>query len=212
MTRSQALRGITPLFAALVLGSALLGPALADDHKDYREAQPSDCLACHRDSGIPENHGATFLKDHRLLAKKAAANCADCHQQSECVACHAGGNLSAQQRSSLSRRGEALPRTHGGDFIATHPILAREEPRSCARCHDSAQFCSDCHTRRRAQAGAPFNVRPHKPVYASPGVLEPSWVTSHSAEARRNLQSCQSCHPRKSDCSNYACHPGLGGR
>ena len=212
MTTSQALRGWMALLAAACLAAVWPGPASSDDHKDYREAKPDDCRDCHRDSGIPENHGATFLKDHRLLAQKAGNNCAACHEQSFCVDCHSGGNLSADARQSLSRRGEALPRTHQGDFIATHPIIAREEPRSCYRCHDSAKFCSDCHARRRAQPGVTFDVRPHSPVYASPGVLDPAWVASHRSDARRDLQSCQTCHPQKTDCSNFACHPGLGGR
>jgi hypothetical protein len=212
MTSRRALRGILPAAAALFLTAAWLPSARADDHKDYREAKPEDCRDCHLGSNVAPNHGAGFLRDHRLLAQKTPNNCADCHEQSFCLDCHNGGNLSQDPRSSLSRRGESMPRTHAADFISTHPILAREEPRSCYRCHDSAKFCTDCHTRRSQQAGAPFDVRPHAPVYVSPGVLSPSWVAFHSGEARRNLQSCQSCHPQKSDCSNFACHPGLGGR
>jgi hypothetical protein len=43
-------------------------------------------------------------------------------------------------------------------------------------------------------------------------VLAQSWVSDHSADARRNLQSCQGCHPQKGDCTNFLCHPNLRGR
>ncbi len=210
MKTSRIAPGIAPLLAAALLLAA--PSARAEDHKDYKDASPQDCRDCHRNSGVPDNHGVEFLKSHRLLAQKTPTNCTDCHQQSFCVDCHQGGNLESDPLSSLSRRGEAMPRTHAPDIISTHPILVREEPRSCARCHESSRFCTDCHSRRRAQAGASFDVRPHSPVYVSSGVLDPSWVAFHSREARRNLASCQSCHAQKSDCSNFACHPGLGGR
>ena len=62
------------------------------------------------------------------------------------------------------------------------------------------------------QNRAGMAIRPHAPVYVGPGVVDPAWVSFHRAEARRNLQSCQGCHPQKSDCSNFACHSGLRGR
>jgi hypothetical protein len=105
-----------------------------------------------------------------------------------------------------------MPPSHAADFVSTHPILAKEEPRSCYRCHDSAKFCNDCHSKSVLKPNTAFEVRPHRPVYVSGGVLDPNWIAFHSSEARRDLQSCQSCHPQKSDCSNFACHPGLGGR
>ena len=186
----------------------------ATDHKEYKDAKLDDCRECHRSSGVSDNHGAFFLRDHRVLAQKASNNCFDCHQQSYCLDCHNGGNVDAYQKT-LSRRGEPMPSTHRPDFISTHAIRSFDDPRSCYRCHEP-RFCSDCHNQQikqgRGGGRAAMNIHPHSPVFTAGGVADPSWVSFHSADARRNLQTCQGCHPQKSDCSNFACHPNLGGR
>jgi len=191
--------------AALLLTAPL---ARADDHAGYLKAKPEECADCHRGSNVPPNHGAGFLKEHRLLATKAAANCASCHAQAFCVDCHKGGASAPDARQSLSRRGEPMPTTHGPGFVGTHALKAAGDPRACYRCHDSGRYCQDCHQRSLTS----MNIRRHAPTYLSPGVPDPAWVSTHRAEARRSLQSCQGCHPQKSSCSSFACHPGLGGR
>lgn len=186
-------------------------------HREYRDAKPEECRECHGGSGVADNHGAFFKTEHRLLAQKASNNCADCHEQSYCLDCHNGGNIDTDLRKSLSRRGEYMPKSHRSDFISIHPIKAGDDPQSCKRCHE-ARFCQDCHTRQiqRNRAGMSikrFDARPtHIPVFDSPGVLNADWVAFHQREARRNLQSCQGCHPQKGDCTNFLCHPNLGGR
>ena len=197
---------------AVVLALAWAPASLAENHRQYADTKKDECSECHRGSGVMENHGATFLKDHRLLAQKTPNNCYDCHQQAWCSDCHHGGTLQHQQTSSLSRRGEAMPETHAADFVSTHAMKAADDPASCARCHDSRSFCNDCHQRWVVDKRSSVTIKPHAPVYTSPGVLDPAWTSFHRAEARRNLSSCQSCHPSKSSCSNFACHPGLGGR
>ena len=208
--RTAALLG-TILFA-LTTGPLVSRAEEPTDHKPYRESKPDECKDCHGASGVIDYHsGSTFLKDHRLLAQKPTANCGDCHEQSYCVDCHNGGNLDADARKGLSRRGESMPTTHAADFISTHAIASRDDPNSCSRCHEST-FCSDCHAKWNAKPGLPYAIRPHGPTYSSGGVPDPSWVASHRAQARRDLKSCEACHPSKADCSNFACHPGLGGR
>jgi hypothetical protein len=187
------------------------------DHREYQDAKRDDCRDCHSGSGVADNHGAFFMKDHRLLAQKASSNCADCHQQSFCLDCHHGGGIETDLRKSLSRRGESMPKTHRSDFISLHPVKAADNPQNCYRCHESS-FCSDCHTRQiqRNRGGMSFKrfgAQPtHIPVFDSPGVLNAGWVSFHQREARRNLQSCQGCHPQKGDCTNFLCHPNLKGR
>lgn len=187
------------------------GAEARTDHKQYKDAPIADCRECHRGSGVADNHGATFLKEHRVLAQKATTNCFECHQQSQCLDCHNGGTLESAQKS-LSRRGESMPRSHAADFISSHAVVARDDPRSCQRCHESPRFCSDCHTKQIGKNRSGMAIRPHSPTFVGPGQPDPAWISFHRAEARRNLQTCQSCHPQKSDCSNFACHPGLGGR
>ena len=180
-------------------------------HKEYRDATPEDCRECHSGSGVTENHGAFFMSEHRLLAEKASSNCADCHRQSFCLDCHNGGGLAPDLRKSLSRRGEYMPKTHRSDFISIHSVKAADNPRNCYRCHESG-FCSDCHNRQIQRNRSGMSIKPHRPVFVSPGVPDPAWVSDHSADARRNLQNCQGCHPQKGDCTNFACHPNLKGR
>ena len=181
------------------------------DHKEYKGATPEDCRDCHSGSGVMDNHGAFFMNEHRLLAQKASSNCADCHQQSFCLDCHKGGGLEPDFQKSLSRRGEYMPKTHRSDFISIHPIKAADNPRNCYRCHESS-FCSDCHNTQILRNRSRMSIKPHGLVFISPGVPDPSWVSDHRADARRNLPSCQGCHPQKADCTNFLCHPNLGGR
>jgi hypothetical protein len=203
---------VSTIGLAALLALAWAPPARAGDHRQYADTKHEDCSACHQDSGVMENHGASFQREHRLLAQKATNNCGDCHLQSWCSDCHHGGNLDRTAGRSLSRRGESMPETHAADFISTHAIKATDDPQSCARCHETPRFCSDCHDRQIARNRAGMAIKIHAPTFSAPGVPDPSWVSFHKGEARRNLASCQACHPRKQDCSNFACHPGLGGR
>lgn len=213
MSRSSASKGIVLAAAAclLVVGSRA---SARTDHRPYKDAKQDDCKACHQSEGVAETHGAFFDKNHRVAAERSSNNCNDCHQQSYCLDCHNGGNVDASQKT-LSRRGESKPLSHRTDFISTHPLKAADDPQSCHRCH-APDACSDCHTKTqqnginaRKQA---MSIKPHKPTFVSNGVPDPSWVSFHRGEARRNLASCQGCHPQKSDCSNFACHPNLRGR
>ncbi len=180
-------------------------------HKEYREASPEECRECHRDSGVLPNHGPFFMTGHRLLAQKATSNCSDCHLQSFCLDCHKGGNIETDVRKSLSRRGESMPRTHRSDFISIHPVKAADNPQTCTRCHEPS-FCSDCHGQQIRKNRSRMSIKEHRPVFVGPGVPDPQWSAQHAADARRNLQSCQGCHPQKGDCTNFACHPNLRGR
>jgi hypothetical protein len=208
--RTAALLG-TVLLAATA-GTSAARAEERTDHKAYRDSKPDECRECHGGSGVVDHHSQPgFLKGHRLLAQKASANCGDCHSQSYCVDCHSGGNGDGSARRSLSRRGEPLPSTHTADFVSTHAIVSRDDPSSCARCHEP-RFCSDCHARWSARPGLSYAVRRHGPTYTAGGVPDPSWVAAHRAQARRDLKSCEACHPSKADCSNFACHPGLRGR
>jgi len=215
MSRSRASR-LLPLATIAVLllagGMPLAGEGDHEDHKAYKEAKPDDCRDCHAGSGVPDVHNAPqFSREHRLVAQRANNNCADCHPQSFCLDCHKGGNVDVDLQKTLSRRGEYMPKTHSPDFISTHAIKAHDDPQSCYRCHEQT-FCSDCHTRQIGQNRAFMTLQAHKPVFLSPGVLDPTWISFHQTEAKRNLKSCQGCHPQKTDCSNFSCHPGLGGR
>jgi len=215
MAYHRALR--TVLLSAGILLLAVCLAAARTSHRDYRDAKPDDCRECHSGSGVADNHGPFFMTEHRLLAYKASNNCADCHEQSYCLDCHNGGNIDTDLRKSPSRRGEPIPKSHRSDFLSIHSLKAADDPQHCSRCHE-AEFCQDCHVRRiqgnrAAMSFKPFNGQTtHIPVFDAPNVLNAGWVSFHEREARRNLQSCQGCHPQKGDCTNFLCHPNLRGR
>jgi hypothetical protein len=208
--------GALGLAAAIGIGGAAVARA-AEDHKPYATMTRAECVECHGASNVASNHDAFWERDHRTLAQKQSNFCNDCHQQSFCTDCHEGGGGRADR--GRSRRGEAMPEGHEPGFVATHQLKAHD-PRSCNRCHDSGRFCSDCHQKAFGRQGSGASesalslvrVSPHAPVFAAPGVPDPTWVGEHKSKARRELKTCQACHPSKQDCSNFACHPGLGGR
>jgi len=169
------------------------------DHRDYKDNKPEECRDCHSGSGVMSNHGAFFVKEHRLLAQKAGSNCADCHQQSFCIDCHQGGGITADLQRSPSRRGEYKPKTHRSDFISTHSMKAADNPQNCYRCHQSS-FCTDCHTGTRSKGS--LRIKSHRKAGTSSQIY--NWNSDHAAEARRNLQSCETCHPDADVC--VQCH------
>ena len=195
---------------ALLLVAVCLSFARTD-HKEYRNATPGDCRDCHGGSGVTENHGAFFVSEHKELARKASSNCADCHQQSFCLDCHKGGNVETEQKS-LSRRGEYMPKTHRSDFISIHPVKAGDNPSNCYRCHEIALLHGLPHpadSKEQGQHDHPSLTARHLLHRAyRPGL----GFRIIPRSARRNLQSCQGCHPQKGDCTNFACHPNLKGR
>lgn len=169
------------------------------DHRDYKDNKPEECRDCHSGSGVMSNHGAFFVKEHRLLAQKAGSNCADCHQQSFCIDCHQGGGITADLQRSPSRKGEYKPKTHRSDFISTHSMKAADNPQNCYRCHQSS-FCTDCHTGTRSKGS--LRIKSHRKAGTSSQIY--NWNSDHAAEARRNLQSCETCHPDADVC--VQCH------
>lgn len=168
------------------------------DHREYKDTKLDECQDCHREAGVITNHGAFFVTDHRLLAQKAGNNCAECHQQSFCLDCHKGGGITTDLQKSRSRSGEYMPKTHRFDFISIHSIKAADNPQNCYRCHESS-FCQDCHTNIRNKGS--MKIKSHRKAGTSQIYL---WNADHAAEARRNLQSCEACHPDADVC--VACH------
>ncbi len=195
--KNKQISKITFISAALLLSLVCFSFA-KEDHRQYNFMKLADCQSCHRASGVMANHGAFWMKEHRLLAQKAANNCADCHQQSFCLDCHQGGGIEPDLRKSLSSRGEYMPRSHRSDFISIHSIKAADNPQNCYRCHESS-FCQSCHTK----IGNPGGMKIKSHLMAG-NTQNYALTSEHAAEARRNLQSCESCHPDATVC--VSCH------
>ncbi len=138
------------------------------------------------------HHDRDFLVRHRWVAADRAADCVSCHAERDCVECHDGRIRSLD--------------VHPGDFLTTHPQMARRDEPRCQSCHNPTQFCAECHARlgfaTYAAPGARFEGRYHPP--ASVWVNGPS---VHGREARRSMTACASCHAEE-DC--VRCHGAIG--
>lgn len=189
------------IFAILGLGLICLQQkSYADkkmNHTEYKEMEISECNSCHKSEGIAPNHDTDFVRGHRVLASRGDSNCRQCHEQKWCLDCHQGGG-SGDNLSVGTFGRDYKPKTHRTDFISIHPIKARGNMQQCYRCHDARAFCAGCHTAKIGNGtgmSAP-NLKEHAGLNGQPG--------NHSSTARRNLQACETCHPRGDVC--FGCH------
>lgn len=183
-----------------VLSSLYVTQAVAQKqpHKEYAEMKISECNDCHKGEGVALNHDADWVRSHRLVASKAGNNCGQCHDQSYCLDCHQGGGINADlSRSTFGR--DYIPKSHRSDFVTLHPIKALENPQTCYRCHDQ-KYCTACHD--RFPKGS-LRIKSHMMLGPNGQRYAPAFG-EHATEARRNLQSCQTCHPEGDVC--IQCH------
>jgi hypothetical protein len=182
--------------------------AQKESHKDYADLKISECNDCHKTEGIAPNHGSDWVSGHRVLASKAVKNCEQCHNQKFCLDCHSGGGT-GDDLTAENFRSDYKPKSHRSDWIDIHGMKSVDNPQTCTRCHDQ-RYCTDCHSRF---PGGDLKIKSHRSLGSSGqsyGTSFPSstWGMDHSMEARRNLQSCQSCHPDGDVC--IQCHRSGG--
>lgn len=140
------------------------------------------------------HHDHEWLVRHRWVGADAGPLCAECHRESDCADCHDG------RIRPLS--------VHPGDFLTTHPVMARRDEPRCSSCHTVAQFCTECHARLGISPIASPDVRAVARFHPPSAV----WIRGpnlHGVEATRSMTSCASCHA-EDDC--VTCHgaPGIG--
>lgn len=171
-------------------------------HAEYKDTAIRECNSCHKSEGVAPNHDSDFIRGHRVLASKSGSNCSQCHEQKWCLDCHKGGGTGDDLTQSNSGR-DYKPKSHRSDFISIHPIKALDNPQQCYRCHDAVSFCNSCHSR------FPRGNMRIKSHLMGAGPSPSTWaIGEHSTEARRNLQSCQTCHPEGDVC--LQCHSAKG--
>lgn len=143
-------------------------------------------------TGLGDAHGPGFEKQHRVEAMQVGASCTACHDRSECVACH---------------QGVVKPLDfHTGNYLLTHAIEARRGTPDCSACHRAESFCVACHERSglATRGDTRWNsVDPARRFHPA------AWDRGHGVEAKRNLQTCASCH-REEDCVD--CHSAEQGK
>lgn len=190
------------------------------------------CRECHEQQFLDEvafsglkTHGPAWALNHGPAAKFSnvvmSLDCGGCHQQAFCLDCHKSGT--ADEMGSFSNN---MINVHTSDFHVTHPIAARTDPQRCSKCHE-AKFCSNCHndfapsdlalsSHRRGWrdgtlggAHAAFSPVQCQGCHTNSVLPAHEWSNQHAREARKNLVTCQACHPEGDVC--MTCHSAVSG-
>lgn len=150
----------------------------------------------------PASHKASrFMTRHGAQARRDVQDCATCHTQESCFACHKAGPAGAVAvalavagpgRGVGARVERGKPESHTLDFARSHGPVASATPKSCASCH-ARTACLECH---RPNAGAEGS-------YHAAGFL-----VRHPAAAFSRESDCAECHNQGSFC--ISCHSQAG--
>jgi|WetSurMetagenome_2_1015567.scaffolds.fasta_scaffold07100_4 c(7)-type cytochrome triheme protein len=175
-----------------------------------KKTATNNCEACHTNLAVltPKTHlNSNFLNEHKVVNESGKNNCMMCHSDNFCQACHTVGKYSGENttknfyapyytkesgvrtdRSALQK----LTNMHTINYQYTHGIDARQRSFECKTCHSSEDFCTPCHQNNgNTQTG--FIPKSHlQPRFTTIGVHSGGGL--HSELARRDIESCESCH------------------
>ena len=187
----------------------------------------STCENCHTDfvTLLPADHKRSdFLRSHREEARLGGlqTSCQTCHTEAFCQQCHQGAGLKAFRPKDLmveprpktstkdSPRRTILQNVHELNYRFSHGVDARSKQTDCSSCHSSETFCAQCH-----QAGGNITQGTFKPKsHGVPGfttIGRGSGGGVHAEEARRDIESCVSCHDVEGrDPTCMTCHAQSG--
>jgi hypothetical protein len=140
------------------------------------------CIGCH----VLGSSVASRVSSAPGARAPASGACSTCHLT------ESNGRLTTQFSS-----GKMLPPPwlhdagHDADFVRRHKLVAGDDSRFCANCHQE-RFCVGCHD---------GNVRPRQ--------IHPNdFLSQHAMAARQNNPRCVSCHQQQSFC--LTCHQRAG--
>ena len=203
--------------------------AQKEAHREYAAMKITECNACHKGEGVAPNHTADWIRNHRLLASRGTHNCAECHDQAYCLDCHHGGGIDPSLSSQNYRR-DYTPKSHRSNWRELHPIKSLDNRETCERCHIDQAQCRECHDRFRGSdlaflshrrqfrdiklsevgpAHDQFTPAQCPACHVSGLVPSHAWSGDHAREARRSLQTCQTCHSEGDVC--MTCHSARTG-
>ncbi len=147
----------------------------------------SGCLICHAslEGKRPANHAPDWREVHGLWAGGAGNNdCAMCHQETDCEACHAQAQLEKQVHPAN------YGFLHAGDFLSFE--------KECSTCHQQPRECMSCHL---ARAVMPLSHNSWGWVNVTPGD-----GGFHAEEALDKPDYCLVCHDPGTDYTCQKCH------
>ena len=149
---------------------------------------------CYADK--PESHNKLWQYTHGMKAKLDISSCTVCHtDEKSCLDCH-----------KVTFKGKAKPRSHSGDYALLHRLDAKRDAAVCSTCHErGSDYCLKCHQSLNKTVSTTVTA-PAQPQSHSAA----NWRTAlHGAYAKRNLASCQACHPNSYTVSpSPLCHGG----
>jgi hypothetical protein len=150
---------------------------LAEPGGKVRTALPDGVLAP-KSAQLGDAHDPDWVRHHAAPSRSPDATCASCHAEHECTDCHAG-NIKPMA-------------FHPGDYAQSHSFEARRGVPDCTVCHRQATFCVGCHERSGVGARGETDFSPD----AEDRRFHPAgWgQRPHAASAKRNLDTCASCH------------------
>lgn len=137
-------------------------------------------------AGLPPGHTVDFVANHAVAAALGAPDCAACHTERQCQACHDG---------------VGPPGFHPIDFVARHGAEAFANDVECAACHSREGFCRDCHNGVGLAVARTSGGAFHDAVA--------DWLIAHGAAARQNLEACTTCHQERSCLRCHSAKAGL---
>jgi len=180
-------------------------------HNDRKAT--NTCEACHTNFAtlIPADHERSdFIRSHRDVTRLGAlsTDCQTCHAETFCQQCHLNPELKSYsygRRRDLttepshktstkdSPKQTLLQNVHELNYRFTHSIDAKGRESECQTCHSVQTFCVECHS-----AGGNVTQLKFKPAsHSIPGFTtlgRGSGGGLHAEEARRDMESCISCH------------------
>lgn len=197
-------------------GKKTHGPAWSLNHGTYVNSGVRHCMACHQDYTDKARQGGN-------------------PQNTTCYECHSPSG----KDSEFGPFGSSLHNVHTSDFYVTHPLAARTDPQLCTGCHTESRFCGDCHNdfnrndlaldshrrswsdltvifnRDTAQIHEAFDETQcqacHRDENNTIVIPTDRWARGHAIEARKNLATCQACHPTGDNCTKcHSARSGLG--
>jgi hypothetical protein len=186
------------------------GLTCEDCHAPQQVIRKENCQNCHEPDQVamylqefheqviipgmapcPRDHADDFRRAHGPQAELDPNRCTECHAQRFCQNCHEGVNLQG--------------RIHPLNFVQVHPFEARGQEEECLSCHQTRQFCVDCHNQ-------PGHRVINHPV--GPGWANTTEGGAHRDEASTGLESCLDCHDLGAAdpvCTRPGCHDGSKG-
>lgn len=149
----------------------------------------------------PASHDSLWAAAHGPAARRNIESCATCHAQASCSGCHGAAGMAPSVVGRLpvpaaeAAQGVPLPGRrppgHTPEFARTHGVAALVGSPRCAGCHDTREYCGQCHE------------APKSPDFHPLGYMD-----RHAADVYSRDKDCASCHSTETFCRS--CHQSSG--